>query len=172
MTIGPLIESRQQTVELEPTQMPLYLPRCEESIRPVPPLRERRELTPGTETVLLVEDDEPVRELVRLALEGEGYRVLDAANGQQALRLALAHSGPIHLLVTDVIMPGINGQALADSLVGAHPDLKTMYISGYPEEMIEQFGVLDPGVRLLQKPFSLQDLARQVRAVLDMGDSL
>jgi CheY-like chemotaxis protein len=172
MTIAQLVESRQQVVELEPAELVLYLPRCEESIQPLPPFRERRDLPPGDETILLVEDDDHVREMVRLALEREGYRVLDAANGQQALRLALAHSGPIHLLVTDVIMPGINGQALANSLVQAHPDLKTLYITGYPEEMIEQYGVLDPGVSLLQKPFSLLDLVGKVRAVLDIRNPL
>jgi CheY-like chemotaxis protein len=152
--------------------MVLYLPRCEEIMRPLRPFRERQDLPPGDETILLVEDDDHVREMLRLVLERQGYLVLEAANGQQALRLALDHSGPIHLLVTDVVMPGINGQALANSLAQAHPDLKTLYITGYPEKMIEQYGLLDPGVSLLQKPFSLLDLAGKVRAVLDIGDPL
>jgi hypothetical protein len=115
----------------------------------------------------VVEDDDPVREMARLILEQQGYRTLDAKDGHQALQVAAGHSGPIHLLLTDVVMPGMSGKQLADSLAQSRQDLKTLYISGYREETIAHHGLSEPGAVVLQKPFGPMDLARKVRKVLD-----
>ena len=123
--------------------------------------------TPGTETVLFVEDEESVRELVRDYLGKSGYRVLDAADGVQALEVAAAHSGSIHILVTDVVMPRLSGRELVTRLTTTRPDLKVLYISGYTDDSIFRHGVLEGGVAFLQKPFNLKDLAHKIRGVLD-----
>jgi CheY-like chemotaxis protein len=123
--------------------------------------------TPGTETVLFVEDEESVRELVRDYLGKSGYRVLDAADGVQALEVAAAHSGSIHILVTDVVMPRLSGRELVTRLTNTRPDLKVLYISGYTDDSIFRHGVLEGGVAFLQKPFNLKDLAHKIRGVLD-----
>jgi PAS domain S-box-containing protein len=149
------------------TAFRIYLPRCEAAPKPAARPGEGRELPYGGETILVVEDNERVREVVRLVLEQQGYRVLEAPDGQGALRLAAGHAGHIHLLLTDVVMPGLNGQALARSLARSHSNLKTLFISGYPSDDIVQRGVLEPGISLLQKPFTPFDLARKVRQVLD-----
>jgi hypothetical protein len=115
----------------------------------------------------VVEDDDPVREMARLILEQQGYFTLDAKDGQQALEVAASHSGPIHLLLTDVVMPGMSGKELADGLAESHRDLKTLYISGYGDETIARHGLLQPSTVVLQKPFDPMDLARRVRKVLD-----
>jgi PAS domain S-box-containing protein len=122
---------------------------------------------PGTETVLFVEDEESVRELVRDYLGRTGYRVLDAADGVQALDVAVAHRGPIHILVTDVVMPRLSGRELVTRLTAARPDVKVLYISGYTDDSIFRHGVLEGGVAFLQKPFNLRDLAQKIRQVLD-----
>jgi CheY-like chemotaxis protein len=102
-----------------------------------------------------------------MILEQQGYLTLDAKDGQQALQVAAGHSGPIHLLLTDVVMPGMSGQELADHLAGFHRDLKTLYISGYGNETIAHHGLLQSGTVVLQKPFDPIGLARKVRKVLD-----
>jgi PAS domain S-box-containing protein len=122
---------------------------------------------PGTETVLFVEDEESVRELVRDYLGHTGYRVLDAADGIQALEVAAAHRGPIHILVTDVVMPRLSGRELVTRITAARPDVKVLYISGYTDDSIFRHGVLEGGVAFLQKPFNLRDLAQKIRQVLD-----
>ncbi len=122
---------------------------------------------PGTETVLFVEDEESVRELVRDYLGRTGYRVLDAADGVQALDVAATHRGPIHILVTDVVMPRLSGRELVTRLTAARPDVKVLYISGYTDDSIFRHGVLEGGVAFLQKPFNLRDLAQKIRQVLD-----
>ena len=110
-------------------------------------------------TILLVEDQEEVRNLVRRVLSARGYHVLAAASGQDALRLTVQFAGPIDLLVTDVMMPGMNGREVALLLAPAHPKMKTLYLSGYPDE--------SPGIAFLQKPFTAESLAQKVREVLD-----
>jgi two-component system cell cycle sensor histidine kinase/response regulator CckA len=149
------------------TSFKVYLPRVEEAATVVTtaPQRARR----GTETILLTEDDDQVRALARETLELSGYTVLEAASPTDALRVALRHSGVLHLLLTDVVMPGMNGRALADRLLALRPDLKVLFMSGYPASAIGHHGVLDPGTAFLQKPFTPGSLARKVSEVLDAG---
>jgi CheY-like chemotaxis protein len=118
------------------------------------------------ETVLVVEDEEIVRELVCAVLEEQGYNVLCAADGLEALNLAENFDGTIHLLVTDVIMPHMNGHELAAKLSRIRPDMKVLYVSGYSDTDIGDHGVLDPRFELLQKPFTPQTLARKIRDVI------
>ncbi|HEX6600750.1 MAG TPA: PAS domain S-box protein [Gemmatimonadaceae bacterium] len=120
----------------------------------------------GEGTILLAEDDDAVRAIARETLERAGYRVLAAADGSQALALAGAHDGPIDLLLTDVIMPGMNGRELAATLTRRRPGLRVLYASGYTDNMLEGQGALAPGVTLLDKPFTPADLAAKVRDVL------
>ena len=121
----------------------------------------------GSEVVLVVEDQEEVLRLTRRMLEARGYTVLSAARGDEALRLAERHSGPIHLLVTDVVMPGMHGREVALLLEPMHPETKVLYVSGYPDASIVRQGLLEPGLAFLQKPFGAEVLARKVREVLD-----
>ena len=121
----------------------------------------------GSETVLLVEDEEVVRNLVREILEGNGYTVIEAQNGAEALDLGRQVTTPIHLLVTDVVMPKMSGRELAERLVMIHRETRVLYMSGYTDGAIGQHGVLDADTELLQKPFTFDDLAQKVRKVLD-----
>jgi two-component system cell cycle sensor histidine kinase/response regulator CckA len=125
----------------------------------------------GTETVLLAEDEAAVRAVARQSLERHGYTVLEAPSGEAALDLAQRYSGRIHLLLTDVVMPGMGGRALALRLAALRPELRTIYMSGYTDEAITRHGVLDPGVAYVQKPFSPDALVRKVREVLDEEDA-
>ena len=145
----------------------IYLPhvgaRVAEAKNPAP-----TEGTPGgTETILLVEDDELLRPLARAQLVKLGYRVLDAANAGAALTLARVHEGEIHLLVSDVVMPGPSGLQLAQQLAAERPRMKVLYVSGYTGETIVRHGLLEPGKNFLQKPFTINMLAHTVRTVLD-----
>jgi CheY-like chemotaxis protein len=119
------------------------------------------------ETILLVEDDEPVRKLAREVLENCGYQLLEAANGIAAISIGETYDKPIHLLVTDLVMPGMGGQDLAERFAQLRTGTRVLYISGHPEDVIAQHGILGPGTQLLEKPFTPDDLARKVRAVLD-----
>jgi PAS domain S-box-containing protein len=121
----------------------------------------------GKETILLVEDEDNLRRLARQYLEKQGYNVVDAADGAMALEIADAHEGVVHLLLTDVIMPGMNGRELAQRMLEIRPNVKVLYMSGYTENVIAPNGTLDAGVSLLQKPFNLRDLKDRVREVLD-----
>jgi len=120
----------------------------------------------GSETVLLVEDEESVRELVRETLQSKGYSVMEAPDGINGLKVAESHSGKIDILITDVVMPGMSGRELAQRITTARPATKVLFLSGYTEDAIIHEGVLDPGTAFLQKPFTLQALARKVRDVL------
>ena len=122
---------------------------------------------PGTETILLVEDEEGVRELVRDYLRNNGYHVLEAADGVKAQDLAAAHRGPIQLLITDVVMPRVSGRELATRLTAARPHMKVLYISGYTDDSIFRHGVLEGGMAFLQKPFTLKSIGQKIREVLD-----
>ncbi|MGA2746948.1 MAG: ATP-binding protein [Candidatus Sulfotelmatobacter sp.] len=122
---------------------------------------------PGTETILLVEDEANLRYLARQYLEKQGYKVIEAADGAVAMQIAVAHEKVIHLLLTDVIMPGMNGRELAQRIAEIRPNVKILYMSGYTENVIGHNGMLDAGIRLLQKPFNLRDLKSKVREVLD-----
>ncbi len=121
----------------------------------------------GSETVFVVEDEEAVRKLARSILVGHGYRVLEAGSGEEALRLAATHEGPIDILVTDIVLPGINGRKTAEELLRDRPALKVLYISGYSDDKLAVDGVLGSGVSFLEKPFTPEALARKVRRVLD-----
>jgi CheY-like chemotaxis protein len=125
----------------------------------------------GAETILLVEDETGVREVVCRLLEQAGYRVLAAADSQDALRLGRDYPGPIHLLFTDVVMPGMGGRELANRIQPQHPHLKILFMSGYTENAIIHHGVLDSGIAFINKPFKYETLAKKVREVLDAVSS-
>jgi CheY-like chemotaxis protein len=149
------------------TTFKVYLPRVEESVEIFEPDPVRLKQHQAVETILLVEDEERVRELVRTLLQEEGYTVLVAQNGDEALRLCQQYDGPAHLLVTDMVMPGgMNGRQLAERLTSLYPKLKVLYMSGYTGEAIVRQGVLEHNLAFLQKPFSLVGLIRKVREVL------
>jgi two-component system cell cycle sensor histidine kinase/response regulator CckA len=157
------------TVHSEPghgAAFKLYLPRVEEAPGTAEPARPTEITRRGSETVLLVEDDEPLRTLAREILSIQGYTVLDATSPSEALRLADVHPGPIHLLVTDVVMPQMNGRQVADHLLAARPGLKVLFMSGYTDAAIVEHGVLEPGTHFLQKPFTPDGLSRKVREAL------
>jgi two-component system, cell cycle sensor histidine kinase and response regulator CckA len=120
----------------------------------------------GTETVLLVEDEAPVREVMTEQLQSLGYRVLACPSGESALTTAQAHAGAIDLLVTDLVMPGMNGRELARRLEAARPELRVVFTSGYGEEVVARHGVLEPGVRFVEKPYTLRTLAERLREAL------
>jgi PAS domain S-box-containing protein len=152
------------------TTFKIYLPRVAEkaeSPAQVAVPADTSVTEPGTETILLVEDEANLRYLARQFLEKQGYRVIEAADGAVAMQIAVAHEGMIHLLLTDVIMPGMNGRELAQRISELRPNTKVLYMSGYTENVIGHNGTLDAGVRLLQKPFNLRDLKSKVREVLD-----
>lgn len=145
----------------------IYLPRTEEPNIRVSPALDLPDLPKGRETILLVEDEESVRTLVRLVLEAGGYVVLDAEHGQQAIALAAAHSGPIHLLITDLVMPQMNGRQVAEQLTALHPAIQTIFMSGYTEEATARHRVSELNIAFLQKPFDPRRLAHKVRELLD-----
>jgi PAS domain S-box-containing protein len=146
------------------TTFRIFLPRVEQKAELVNAVRHPREQTRGSETVLLVEDEESVRQLVKETLESRGYTVLEAEDGEHALAIA-AKKGAVQLMITDVVMPGINGQELAKEISKTHPKTKVLFLSGYAEDTIRQ-DALEPGTAFLQKPFTLQTLLRKVREVL------
>jgi DNA-binding response OmpR family regulator len=152
------------------TTFKIYLPRVASTGQAVAHIAapvEYRRVEPGTETILLVEDEANLRYLARQYLEKQGYKVIEAADGAVAMQIAVAHDKVIHLLLTDVIMPGMNGRELAQRICEIRPNVKVLYMSGYTENVIGHDGMLDTGVSLLQKPFTLRDLKGKVREVLD-----
>jgi len=145
----------------------IYLPRIEEPVSVAEPVAPIVEAFRGAETILLVEDADALRKLTHMLLEQHGYRVLVAANGAAALQLVEEKPESINLLLTDVIMPGLNGRALAGRLQLRQPGLKVLYMSGYTDDAIADHGVLAAGIQLLHKPFSEENLIHKVREVLD-----
>ena len=125
----------------------------------------------GSETVLLVEDEDAVRGLARQILEQEGYSVLEASRGEEAISLCAAYEQPIELLLTDVVMPETSGKEVADRLLTMRPKIKVLFMSGYTDEAIVHHGVLDPKVQFIQKPFTPVALAKKVREVIDSNGS-
>ena len=120
----------------------------------------------GTETVLLVEDEESVRQLVRDTLLAKGYEVVEAGNGEAGLAASAVHSGKIDLVITDVVMPGLGGREMVERISTTRPEAKVLYLSGYTEDTIVSEGSIESGTAFLQKPFTLQSLLRKVREVL------
>ena len=158
------------TVDTEPgvgTCFSIYLPQCEDSCAQSSPANAPVKTPTGTETILLVEDEDSLRKLAHGCLAGRGYTVLEAGNAEEALKVARQHPQPIHLLLTDVIMPGMSGRELADSLKNLRPHLKVLYMSGHTRDLVTQEGILDSGCQLLQKPFSINALLHRVRDLLD-----
>jgi CheY-like chemotaxis protein len=150
------------------TTFKVYLPRVDDRVEisstmEAPSAAARN----GKETILLVEDEPGVRELTNMVLSGRGYSVLEALNPQDAERLAENHASEIHLLLTDVVMPGISGRELAKKLTARHPNLRVLYMSGYTYNVIAEDGTLEDGLSFLQKPFTPQILAQKVRETLD-----
>jgi two-component system cell cycle sensor histidine kinase/response regulator CckA len=152
------------------TTFKVYLPRVDEAVDRTAAVAAPT-LARGSETILLVEDDDEVRALARETLDGHGYAVIPAAAPAEALRLAGSHSGPIHLLVTDVVMPQLSGRGLAEQLTPDHRDLRVLYMSGYAGDAVVRHGVLEEGTAFLQKPFTPDALLRKVREVLDQAAS-
>lgn len=130
-----------------------------------------RELLRGSETVLLVEDQEDVRALARDVLEMSGYAVIEAAGGVEALRICEQHHAPLHLLLTDVVMPQMNGRELAERLLMLRPRLRVLYMSGYPDDEVLRRGVSGASIQFLRKPFTPDELAEKLREVLDAPEN-
>ena len=149
------------------TTFRIYFPRVAQDGAMSPPLPTNSEAARGSETVLVVEDEDLVRKLVRTILESRGYAVLDAHGGDEAFQVCRNHQGPIHLLITDVVMPRMNGKEVAERLQSIYPEMSVLYVSGYTASAIDQHGVLEAGIRFLQKPFTPLVLANQVRELLD-----
>ncbi|HZQ96116.1 MAG TPA: PAS domain S-box protein [Candidatus Sulfotelmatobacter sp.] len=149
------------------TAFRVYLPVEEGEIQ----IQKRKAAEPaaggGWETILIAEDEPDLRELTRIFLQDYGYKVIEAATAEEALKIADASGEPIHLLLTDVIMPGMSGRQLAERLHQRRPQTKIIYMTGYTDDMVVQHKVLEPGVHMLQKPFTRLDLARKVRSTLD-----
>jgi signal transduction histidine kinase/CheY-like chemotaxis protein len=159
-------------VDSEPgrgTTFKIHLPRVSEEETPGKPAGNGK-ATRGNETVLVVEDQKDVRQLVARSLNAYGYRVLATPNAEEALACAQAHDGRIHLLLTDVVMPGMDGKELATRLARLQPEIRVLYMSGYPESVIAHKGILDSGIDYIQKPFSPDDLAARVRDMLRPGE--
>lgn len=149
------------------TTFKIYLPKVKGDVK-----EEEIEQTPvenlsGSETVLIVEDDDSLRKLTRTILKQKGYKILEAENGEDALRIGEEHEGRIDLMITDVVMPKMNGKETAERLQPLYPQMKVIYMSGYTDDSIVHRGVLAPRLNFLEKPFSLEGLARKVREVLD-----
>ena len=150
------------------TTFKIYLPKIEEEV--AGDLFDRRpgsaDLPRGSEVVLLVEDEKGVRELARQYLEMNGYTVIEAEDGHTALELSAMHIGPIDLLLTDVVMPGISGRELADRISRSRPGIKILYMSGYTDQAVVHHGILESDAVLLQKPFNMASLATKLREIL------
>jgi CheY-like chemotaxis protein len=151
----------------------IYLPRVQDAAEPseattTPPA----DAPCGSETILLVEDEDEVRELARELLQARGYTVLEAPDGAEALRISERHPGMIHLMLTDIVMPGMSGRELATRLTALRPGVAVLYMSGYTDNAVVHHGVLDPGAAFVQKPMAPDVLVRKVRELLDYGKSL
>ena len=149
------------------TTFKIYLPRVEEAVDPSVARWRLPEPARGHETILLVEDELAVRDLARDVLRAYGYTVLEAQDGREALLISERYFGPIHLMLTDVVMPEMSGRELASQLAPLRPTMPVIYMSGYTDAAVVHHGVLDPGTTFLQKPFTPDALARKLRQVLD-----
>jgi len=158
-------------VESEPgegTTFEIYFPRsrAQATKAATPPMIDAK--ASGTETIFVVEDDHHVRDVTVRSLRAAGYRVLLAGNGREAFKIAAGETGRVHLLVTDVVMPELDGRAVADRLRLHFPDLRVLFVSGYAKDAIARHGVLDPEIEFLAKPFTPASLLARVRSLLDV----
>jgi PAS domain S-box-containing protein len=149
------------------TTFKIYLPMVEGEVSVQPKEYKKAEMLTGNETILVVEDEDIVREMAVEFLSSIGYNVLPAENGGMALMMAEQHKGTIHLMLTDVVMPNMNGHQLAERLQREHPEIKVLYTSGYTENVIAHHGILDSGLNFIGKPYRLQMLAKKLRDLLD-----
>jgi two-component system, cell cycle sensor histidine kinase and response regulator CckA len=154
------------------TTFSVYLPRVEQPLEGREPSAGPLTTLRGSETLLLVEDEDVLRGLVRRVLERHGYTVLEASDGEEALALCEQHDGVIHLVVSDVVMPRMGGRELAERLSAVRPELQVLYVSGYTDDDVVRHGLLDPRMAYLQKPFTPEALARKIREVLDHGSAI
>ena len=166
-TLGPLVGGSRRYLRVD---RQIHFPRVADQApeRPAPEL-----VTSGSrgETILLVDDDSAIRHLARQILASAAYHVLEAANADDATTIAESHASDIHLLVTDVFMPGVSGRSLAYRLLVARPDMKVLFMSGYTEGAVLHHGILAKGVAFLQKPFTPATFRYAVRQALDSGES-
>jgi CheY-like chemotaxis protein len=149
------------------TTFTIYFPQCEAA----PAALQQEKTAPlrgGAETILLVDDAAPLRELIQEILADCGYTVLDAGEAAEALRIAEKHKGPLPLMITDVIMPGLSGSVLAERLTAARPEMRVLFMSGYANPAVVEHGVLGPDCGFLDKPFTRDALVRKVRTLLDL----
>jgi two-component system cell cycle sensor histidine kinase/response regulator CckA len=153
------------------TNFKIYLPQTEEQGTRLEAPATADRIPGGSETILVVEDDEVVRQLVTRILQSGGYRMLEASDGSNALQICQQCEGQIELVLTDLVMPQMSGPALTEKLKELYPGIRIVYTSGYADDAIVRHGHLDPGMPFIQKPFSPNNLLQKVREVLDNGTS-
>jgi CheY-like chemotaxis protein len=149
------------------TTFKIYLPGINDSVENPKWKGDRTEGYSGTETILLVEDEDIVRKLVNEILTANGYNVLEASGGKAALEVCRSYDGPIHMLLTDLIMPGISGTELRSSVVKQFPEIKVLFMSGYTDDAVTLRGVLTSDIEYIEKPFTPDGLSRKVREVFE-----
>ena len=149
------------------TVFDIFLPRSDEAKLAGEEQQYNTKTRKGTETILVVEDEKDILEFITQFLKSQGYNILEASNGKEALKIFNSYNNPIHLLLTDVIMPGLNGPQLTQKLLPNHPDLKVLFMSGYADNIIAQMGVLDIDKEFIKKPFLPRELLNKITEVLD-----
>jgi CheY-like chemotaxis protein len=149
------------------TTFTIHFPRVDAPIQEVKSKPAPKRTSRADETILLVEDEQVVRDLVAQVLQSAGYTVLEATSGEQALQMSSAHRGPIHLLLADVVLPGLSGPEVAAQLAATRPDMRVIYMSGYAPEIIVRYGISEKHRLFLQKPFTPATLLAHVREALD-----
>jgi CheY-like chemotaxis protein len=148
----------------------IYLPRVDQPMDSTTAEEAEPQTLSGAETILLVEDEEVLREMTARVLRRSGYTVLEAKNGDEALAVAKAHPSPVQLVLTDVVMPGLSGPKLVERFTAMQANVKVLYMSGYPDEAIVRRGVLEPGTAFLEKPFRMRALLGKIRELLGHGE--
>ena len=148
------------------TTFKIYFPSVDANVEIVEPIEQMKSASEGSQTILVVEDDEALLQVTRRSLDEAGYTILAAATPARAIEMSESYPGPIHLMVTDVVMPGMSGPRLAARLSSLRPEMKVLYVSGYPDDAIVHHAVLEPGLAFLQKPFSPKKLVHKVGEAL------